>query len=533
MEQVMFKKKYPKYIQITGGGYKGYHASILRVRNHLGRTILTVRVDLNGQTTEIEEHQYRAIDYGKVSEISEEQRSFEKFSPLLVPDEEELQEINDDYIVDPKRKSDYGEKAEKVEDHVEEDYRVAAFAKSSSPKGSRKASSFASQKRSFSTKLEANKYELFNNFNKMNAVSPGIIHDKLSKPVKDLMNILALDYDNTSINNHIVRLENIINSEALSTTSISDYKSFIAAYFFLHLNNLGVNIPIQPWMSPSLITANDNPNFIASALNKKGYSVNKELFDRYLELLQKAMNITILPAQKRIPLTYAPRQTILLKTRNRSQPLMRFPLIDIAPIRENVVRIIAIDVDKKINDIQLLPDNSSKVKSIIILTDYKENIGPSNKLVRFAKNNPGSLEAKLILPFHEKYLMLLKNAEDDFYEKPIQSAAKMSVNVEIEGIKKEVLEKEIRRLANGLGSTGFTSEEQSVLEYVIKNNQKIAEMNIKTIRNLKIDAITYEGIQKLRAQATVEFNKRINNLFMKNLNDYKINVNLIRPRPKI
>lgn len=531
----MTKQKYAKNLLITKGPWKGYYCQLMRIYNPGGTKLFQVRVNATFQTTDLTEDQFIPIKDSNYEEVSEQERDFEKFSPIFIAGGEngsnsipaEAREVS---WTEGKEGSDYGSRLERKSDYIEPDYR-AGLQVSRSPKGTNKTSS-GSQKRSSFTKLEANKFELLNNYNKMNLVSPGIIHDKLAKPVEDLMNILALDYDHTSINNHIVRLENAINSRAFSSVPISDYKTLTAAYFFIHLNNLGVNIPIQPWMSQGMITGNDNPRFIATALNKKGYTVDKANFDVYLERLLSALEVTIIPAQKRIPVVYSPRKTLLVKTR-KTQQFMRFPLMDVSPVRENVIRIIALDIDKKIADIQQQPANSKQVRSVIILNSYKEEIGPSNKLIRYAKNNPGSLEAKLILPFHEKYLALLANAQEDFYEKPAQTAAVLPVDVEVEGIKVQVLEKEVARLQNGLNTMHFTPEEQSVLDYIIKNNQKIAQMNNKTIRNLKTSAITYEGIAKLRAQAIVEFNKRIGNLFLKNLNDYKININLIRPRPRI
>lgn len=119
-----------------------------------------------------------------------------------------------------------------------------------------------------------NEKEYKDNFQFFNFIQEQNKKDSLKNDVEEFLKTMNIDYSYELLKNFTDDIKEIINSKSIKSKEIN-IKLFIVAYFFVHFNTIGSNIPYEPYYR-EFVAPNDNFLYILNASIYKKF-INKNI----------------------------------------------------------------------------------------------------------------------------------------------------------------------------------------------------------------------------------------------------------------
>ena len=256
-------------VMITKFPWKGMRGHI--IFSNKNNDLLTVIIDATGQRVVVNKDSVRRLDEDDNILFIEDPNNPKK-SPVFMMSQDDIHSVSG-----------------KI---VDDGIAVVSFDKNSLVK---EVSGSLSKLKSSSKEFEPDFFET------LNVGQIELVKNGFTGIVRDIMDILLIDHDNSVINSHSIKLDTIITSPLFASFPIEkeEMKLITVAYFFTYFNQVGVQISIQPWMKNEDITPNDDPGLILDTMIKKRFikNVDKTVFINIVKKILSVLDISIHPSK--------------------------------------------------------------------------------------------------------------------------------------------------------------------------------------------------------------------------------------------
>ena len=256
-------------VMITKFPWKGMRGYI--IFSNKNNDLLTVIIDATGQRVVVNKDSVRRLDEDDNILFIEDPNNPKK-SPVFMMSQDDIHSVSG-----------------KI---VDDGIAVVSFDKNSLVK---EVSGSLSKLKSSSKEFEPDFFET------LNVGQIELVKNGFTGIVRDIMDILLIDHDNSVINSHSIKLDTIITSPLFASFPIEkeEMKLITVAYFFTYFNQVGAQIPIQPWMKNEDITPNDDPGLILDTMIKKRFikNVDKTVFISIVKKILSVLDISIHPSK--------------------------------------------------------------------------------------------------------------------------------------------------------------------------------------------------------------------------------------------
>jgi hypothetical protein len=515
----MTKLKIPsKFLRIAGGPYKGYDAELVE-RSGDGREFLVVNIGaisssqatipigniifvmedgrllryviVHGKGLSLME--VGKEESGKIIKVSESVDSPSKGLPTFFPDldlnDTEIESINtgehdENHVYGEHPEIDYGDEDENIESNEDET----------------KGSSFVEN------------YDETFRICRDNVI---LDNDKATQYLADLFQILGFHMDNTSINHHSKILHDALKSYELQGLNFSTemLKSFVIAYIFIHVNNMGIGYPIS--IPGVKMKSNDDPSFITKAAFKRNF-VNSVLdVDGQINVLARIFQTNIVPSSgvlssisNRFALLRVSSNTKksipIISNVGNNLKMLKFPLYEDTYKKQSEIKAKNVILNKLDKTIKTTTDKNSKD----MLKNLRDNFDVYIKGSGFKNlnNNPDLAESKIMFPFIKEYKERLGIEEEKFYRnsnKTILKNGEAVRNIEDKNLKKKIMSKFNEKITNNISNNN--TDEDKVLKYVIEKSVKISKMTTIDLKELKTSLNTASDFEQKKINAVIEY----------------------------
>lgn len=319
-----------------------------------------------------------------------------------------------------------------------------------------------------------------------------------------LVTILGLDFDNTSVNIHGKKLQEIENHKALlgyPRDTEKFIKTLCMVYIFIHLNNLDIGIPVA--MKDCDRTPGDDPRYLICICMKNKYIQTEEFTSEFIELTKvilKILNTEIVPSisldsqsNKRVH----QRNNIIHKTLTKKTVTKQFKAkgklksmvltkLKSIPKKElsSTEKYVKDDIVSRLKiELQTFSGTNKKIMEFIV-DNFENLVQPRNYAKLLEQNEP---VAKIVKPFINEYKRQVRIIDshnqvekvpvnDDFIISEISRKLGKSINEQMEINKNKTYSSQKDK--------EYDNNTVEILKYLHSNLNDIVNMSNKDIQLL-------------------------------------------------
>ncbi|HEY9703558.1 MAG TPA: hypothetical protein V6C58_14010 [Allocoleopsis sp.] len=317
-----------------------------------------------------------------------------------------------------------------------------------------------------------------------------------------ISNILGLNYDNTSINIHAENLSKAISSPYLEDFVLTELttKLLCISYIFLHMNNIGISIPIS--YSGCKKSPIDDFSEIVCICKKTGFIGEEQVEDsifRIVSKLTKVFDTSILPSfpnyserltkeRKQIisKILSVPRKpTISKKTFIKPKTYIKLASTLKAPKLNQIERSVADRIISKLKELlekSKIEDSKSKISKEerkgleFVIKNFDKLVRQKNYMILLGEN-------KYYAKVWEPILKEFNREVNEVIEKG-KEIKKETISESSSSIKRQIIEDYSRGLENYYNSLQQNDPKREIYKYIITNIYNIVNLDPSELNSM-------------------------------------------------
>lgn len=339
--------------------------------------------------------------------------------------------------------------------------------------------------------------------------------------ISELFQILGFHMDNVSINHHSKILQDAIKNNLLQGLEFTEdlLKSFVIAYIFIHVNNMGIGYPIS--IPGVKMKSNDDPSFIANTAFKRQFTKSLFNIEGQIQVLSEILQTKIVPSTgmlsgiaNRFALlrvsSKTKKSTSLIANTGGKLKMLKFPLYEDTYKKQSEIKAKTVILNKLSKKIK----NSSDEISKNMLQNLQNNFDVYIKGPTFKKlnNDPDLLESKVLFPYIKEYKERLEIEEEKFYQDANKMIVKNASYKKVVSPEKQIIKKEILKSINAKLESVISkdnTEQDRLLKYIITNSEKISNMTSLQFKEMKVRLNTADSSEKEKIAAITEYHSTV------------------------